>query len=196
MLPIKFLKRKLHSKKGMTLVETLCAVMVLAIVCVGVLNSVAFSREMVYTNNEREKASYKAQFVADEIISAATGMTPPDDAGTIVGKVEKIANSTGGDDIQNESIGSVENIGNGNDFHEPIGDDNFIQYKLIPVEEDTVSDTDIAVKVDGIDQVTTIHAVKQTGWDIIVRVYYKRVGGEDGYNFVEVNAFAAQTSVG
>lgn len=196
MLHSKILARKLRSKKGFTLVETLCAVMVLAIVCVGVLNSVAFSREMVYTNNEREKASYKAQFVADEIISAATGMTPPDDESKIVEKVERIANSSGGDDVQNESIGSVENVGSADKFHDPRNDDNLIQYVLIANSEEVVSDTDMMVKVNGIEQTTKIHDVKQPGWDILVRVYYKRVGGDDAYNYVEVQAYAARSYVG
>ena len=56
-LVTKYFKKLKKSKKGFTLVEAMCAIMIMAIVFVGILNAVSFSRQMVYTNNSREKAS-------------------------------------------------------------------------------------------------------------------------------------------
>ena len=83
--------------------------MILAFVCAGVLSSVAYSREMIYSNNSREKASDKAQFISDEIIVAATGVDPaaPDGATLIATSMNSIANNASASDIQTESIGVV-----------------------------------------------------------------------------------------
>lgn len=190
-----FMMRKLHSKKGITLVETVCAIMILAIVCVGVLNAVAFSREMVYTNNSREKASDKAQLIADEIVTAAAGVDPSaSDGVTIIqSKVNSIANNAAATDVQNSEIGNVKNVLN---FADPTSDDEMIQYILTPVTDSTVVDTEMKVIVGGIERRTTTHDVKQPGWDIQVRVYFKRIGGQDEYRSVDVSAFSPHKGAG
>lgn len=187
--------RKLHSKKGITLVETVCAIMILAIVCVGVLNAVAFSREMVYTNNSREKASDKAQLIADEIVTAAAGVDPSaSDGVTIIqSKVNSIANNAAATDVQNSEIGNVKNVLN---FADPTSDDEMIQYILTPVTDSTVVDAEMKVIVGGIERRTTTHDVKQPGWDIQVRVYFKRIGGQDEYRSVDVSAFSPHKGAG
>ena len=73
-----YFHNKKKSKKGFTLVEAVCSVMILAIVFAGVLNSIAFARQMVFTDNVRDKASDRAQIVADELINVCTGKNPDD----------------------------------------------------------------------------------------------------------------------
>lgn len=180
------MKRKAKSKKGFTLVEAVCGIMILAIVTVGVLNAVAFSREMVYTNNSREKASDKGQFVADELFIAATGVDPADTTGvsTIVGKMNAYANAS---DVQTESIGIVKNV---SAFSAPVDDNEMIQYILTAVPGDTDIEFDTEEKVSGIMTKSTVHKAVRSGWDIQIRVYYRKVGGDDELKYVDISAFA------
>lgn len=194
-----YIKRKSRSKKGMTLVETVCAIMVLAIVVVGVLNSVSFSREMVYTNNAREKASDKAQLVADEIQSAATGVDPGASGGdTIIeDKVNAIANEgvSGAVNDQNEEIGTVTRVSELNAFHDPVSPsgDDYIQYLITAITDEDETTTDTESIVGGYTRTSTVTTVMQPGWDITVRVYYKTVANDNNYKYVEVKAFSAKT---
>lgn len=167
--------------------------MVFAIVTVGVLNAVAYSREMVYTNNAREKASDKAQLVADEILSAARGVDPTGaDAVRIINdSVSAIANNGSGD-VQTSSIGTVKYV---TDFQEPTSSDEMIQYTLTPITEDVIDATDTEITVDGITQRPTIYVSKQPGWQIHVRVYYKRVANDNDYRVVDVSGFAPKSFV-
>ena len=108
-----YFKQK-KSKKGLTLVEVLCAIFVLAIVFVGVLNAVAFSRQMVFSNNSREKASFRGQLVADEVLSICTGLNPTnvDDLTTVATKVDGVLNDMS-DPQNNDSetaVGKVERV--------------------------------------------------------------------------------------
>ncbi len=185
----KIFRTKVRSKKGITLVETVCAVMILAIVTVGVLNAVAFSREMIYSNNSREKASDKAQLIADEIITIASHCDPSGSTikTAIEGKVDTIANNTSPTDVQHNNIGNVISVDN---FYVPTNQNEMIQYILTPVTDSTVTETEKKVIVGGIEQKTTIYDAKQPGWDIQVRVYYKNIGGKDEYRMADVRAFA------
>lgn len=187
-------RKKAHSKKGFTLVEAMCSVMILAIVTVGVLNAVAFSREMIYSNNARDKAADKAQLVADEIVSAVTGIAPTagDEAyRAIDSKVNAIANDSTGADVQARSIGNVIRVGD--DFSPPTNDsDPMIQYKL--TARDIDSDEEVTQIMPSGDtdsnvEVTVVESL-QTGWDIQVRVYYKQIGGRGDYKVVDFSAFA------
>lgn len=173
----------------------MASVIILAIVCVGVLNAVAFSREMVYSNNSREKASDKAQLVADEIISAATGQNPEEStaADTIENLVNAIANDSTSSvaNIQADSIGKVNRV---TAFAEPNNEDELIQYILTPVTDDTDTEYETDVVVSGVKQGAKYHSTKVAGWDIQVRVYYKMVGSA-GYRVVDVSAFAPRDYV-
>lgn len=189
----KIIKNKTRSKKGFTLVEAMCSVVILAIVTVGVLNAVAFSREMIYSNNNRDKASDKAQLVADEIVSAVTGVDPTlgeEAFVTIDNKVYAIANDSAGGDIQSRVIGNVIRVG---EFEAPDPDDSdptLIQYILIPRETDEDNEVTEVVRVDGADAEINVVESMQSGWDIQVRVYYKQIGGSGNYKAVDVSAFA------
>ncbi len=188
----KYYSRKAKSKKGFTLVEAVASVIILAIVCVGVLNAVAFSREMVFSNNSREKASDKAQLVADEIVAAATGVDPSDPAGNpegiIQSNVDAIANNAaaGTTNIQTDAIGKVNRVAA---FSTPTNDNELVQYILTKVVDSTDVEHDTDVRVSGIHQKATVHDATLVGWDIKVRVYYKMVGSGD-YRVVDVSAFA------
>ncbi len=186
-----FLSKKAHSKKGFTLVEAAAAVMILAIVCVGVLNAVAFSREMVYSNNSKEKASDIAQLVADEVMQSATGMNPADvDApAQIQAKVNEIANETVSDspNIQFENIGKVNCV---TAFDVPTNEDELIQYVLTPIADGTDIESDTDVTVSHVHQKATFNEAVMEGWDIRVRVYYKEIGAGGDYRVVDVSAFA------
>lgn len=188
----KYYSRKAKSKKGFTLVEAVASVIILAIVCVGVLNAVAFSREMVFSNNSREKASDKAQLVADEIVAAATGVDPTDPAGNpegiIQSNVDAIANNAavGTTNIQTDAIGKVNRVAA---FSTPTNDNELVQYILTKVVDSTDVEHDTDVRVSGINQKATVHDATLVGWDIKVRVYYKMVGSSD-YRVVDVSAFA------
>ena len=147
----KLFRKKTRSKKGFTLVEAMCSVIILAIVCVGVLNAVAFSREMVFSNNNREKASEKAQLVADEIIIALAGISPDDSTalGQIDTKMNNIANDNTAADTQLSTIGKVIRRDKADGFKPPSNDDEMIQYIVDPVTADTDVATDIGVRIDG-----------------------------------------------
>lgn len=192
----KLLKRKMRSKKGYTLVELVCAIAIFAIVCAGILNSVAFSREMVYTNNSRDKASDKAQFVADELVSAATGVDPTaaDGPALIQAKMESILadNETIANNAGAERIGHATLMADGI-FKDPTNDNELIQYVLTAIPGD--EDNDILEEVDGITQAIDGRDVRQAGWDITIRVYYKQVGESGNYRSVDVSAFAPQSYV-
>lgn len=200
----KFFKKKVKSKKGFSLVESICGVMILAVVCVGVLNSVAFSREMIYTNNAREKASDKAQLVADEIVASATGVDPSggDAAVTfIVNKMNEIANTetptgTPAKDIQTDDIGKVYYMKDG--FVTPAVDDpdpKLIQYTLEPITSGTLEETKQKFTVDGVDLNVDVRKAVQAGWKIKIRVFYGKIGGEATYRTVDFDAFAAKSQV-
>lgn len=192
----KLFKRKMHSKKGYTLVELVCAIAVFAIVCAGILNAVAFSREMVYTNNSRDKASDKAQFVADELVAAATGIDPSaaDGPALIQAKMESIVvdNEALAQTAEAEQIGHVTLMADGV-FKDPESDEQLIQYTLTAIPAD--EDNDILEDVGGITQAVNGRDIKQAGWDINIRVYYKQIGGGGSYRSVDVSAFAPQSYV-
>jgi len=187
----RYFSKKAQSKKGFTLVEAAASVMILAIVCAGVLNAVAFSREMVYSNNAREKASDKAQLVADEIVSAAMGEDPanPDTLDAIKARVNEITNADNGTtpNVQAEAIGKVACV---TAFSEPTSDDELIQYTITPITAAVNEDTDIEVVVDKVKQKVTVHEAVVEGWDIHVRVYYKQIGAGGAYRVVDMDAFA------
>ncbi len=168
--------------------------MILAFVCAGVLSSVAYSREMIYSNNSREKASDKAQFISDEIIVAATGVDPaaPDGATLIATSMNSIANNASASDIQTESIGVVNFV---SDYFEPTNSDQTIQYKLEAIPADVIEETDTEIRRGGITEHATVRNVTQMGWKIAVRVYYKEIGGGDDYRYVDVEAFAPKASI-
>ena len=198
----KYYGRKAHSKRGFTLVEAVCSIIIFAIVCVGVLNAVAFSREMVYSNNAREKASDKAQLIADEIVAAATGEDPegagnPED--NITNRVNQIVNNgPTSSNIQTDVIGKVVKRSESAGFKTPDNDDECIQYIIKKVTDGTDVSSDITVVVSRPSGLTTehatIHQTKISGWDIKVRVYYKAVGSGE-WRVVEVSAFAPKDDV-
>ena len=190
------MKIKLHSKKGFTLVETVCAILIFAIVTVGVLNAVAFSREMIYSNNEREKASDKAQLLADEIISTATGKNPEnaDDLTSIVTLVDayaKQAADPADNDVQIDAIGSAKYV---SDFTEPTDEADVVQYKIRAVTSDTDKEVKQTFTVEGRTQEVTLHETLRPGWEIEVRVYYKMIGGTE-WRSVDITAFAPRDMV-
>lgn len=187
----KYFKKLKKSKKGFTLVEAMCAIMIMAIVFVGILNAVAFSRQMVYTNNSREKASDRAQLVADEMISIATGFDPGETLDPTVTEnlkvaIEDVLNYSGADgvggDPQYTIIGGVEycigDFVDASEFDPETHSD--IQYKLEPVGTTT----------DDVTEGTPHKAVTQRGWQITVRVYYQSIGGNNRYTAEELVAFA------
>ena len=187
----RYFNKKAQSKRGFTLVEAAASVMILAIVCAGVLNAVAFSREMVFSNNAREKASDKAQLVADEIISAAMGENPKDASAlnVIVARVNDITTNSleGTTNIQADAIGVVTQV---DEFHEPANENELIQYIITPVETAADVERDTDVTVNKIKQKVTVHDVVVEGWNINVRVYYKMIGSGGTYRVVDVSGFA------
>lgn len=177
----KFIKKK--SKKGFTLVEAICAVMVLAIVFVGVLNAVAFSRQMLFTNNAKEKASDNAQLIADQIFTLASDYDP-DDSSALSNLTSELSSTLSTSD--NDGIGAITYVTAFSDDRStlPAGYSYSIQYMIAPVSAATTNITDGAGAVIG--QETT-----QKGWNITVRCYYLRLGTDDNWNCVEVSAFAS-----
>ena len=188
MFPINYLKAK-KSKKGMTLVEVVCSVIVLSIVFVGVLNAVAFSRQMVFSNNSREKASFKGQLVADEIFSIATGYNPDTQVDELKTKLSDALMAD--DDPQNST--------EGNDFGKAklvgtltdpsafvLGEDkSYIEYTVEAIgksasKNNKDTDSDSTPYVDSVE----------IGWNITVRVFYQEIGGHSGYRCVDIPVFA------
>lgn len=187
----KYLKRITKSKKGFTLVEAICSILIMAIVFVGILNAVSFSRQMVFTNNAREKASDRGQLVADEIFSIATGYDPGDPIDLNVvdnlhNAIDAVINNggtgTANDDPQYDLIGKVQYVYGFEDVtnFNPETDCE-IQYTLTPVGE---------VFVDTENDGLTAKWLKQRGWEIKVRVYYQTVGQGNRYNAAELSVFA------
>lgn len=183
----KFLKNK-KSKKGFTLVEALASVMILALIFVGILNAVAFARQMIFTDNARDKASEKAQLISDEIIATAVGHDPAvtgEDL-NIVNEINQIANNTS--DTQMTVIGEVTymDLGFTDPAHFVKGADPEIQYTITPVSSS---------ESDGADGTITYKDVRQAGWNVTVRVYYQRVNKNDAFDCIEVSAFAPHSYI-
>lgn len=182
----RYLKKK-KSKQGMTLVEVICAIFILAIVFVGVLNAVAFSREMVFSNNTREKASYKAQLVADEIFTLATGCDPEVmSEAELSSKIDTVLNS--GNDPQNNdtdesgNIGIVKYVGSLSETSAFKAEGGaYIEYTI---EKVTASDTDES------DANGTYAKVGEKGWNITVRVFYHQINENSEYRCVDISVFA------
>ncbi len=179
-----FLKRFNKSKKGFTLVEVLASIFVLTIVFMGVLCAVAFSRQMVFTNNNKEKASDQAQLVADEIITLVTGEENYGDATT---KVEAYYRTGAGAEAgtkMDRDIADVTISG----FAEPTASSpERIQYIITSVTSSSADRSDAA----GNAYVET----QQQGYNITVRVYYDKINGNGGYECVEINGFAASVYI-
>lgn len=191
LLRTKLISAKAKSKKGFTLVEAICAVFVLAIVFVGVLNAVAFSRQMIFTNNARDKASDKAQLVADEIFSTAMGFDPNDamaesDLRTAITNVVNNPNDPQNMD-PDTAIGTVNFV---TAFTEPSAmNDSMDQIECIitPVLESCA---------DAADGTVSKQEVVESGWNIQVRVFYKEIGNDYNYRCIDVSAFAPTNYVG
>ncbi len=177
------------SKKGFTLVEAICAVFVLAIVFVGVLNAVAFSRQMVLSNNAREKASYKGQLVADEIIATVTGVDPDDAESDPIALIEQVINNLETDpqntDPENAvghctHVDTYANLTSPGDFtYDATAGD--VQYTLEAVGE---------TYTDAMDGTVSVQEISQRGWNITVRVFYKEFEAQAEYKCVDITAFA------
>ena len=188
MFPINYLKAK-KSKKGMTLVEVVCSVMVLAIVFVGVLNAVAFSRQMVFSNNSREKASFKGQLVADEIFSLATGYNPDTQEEELRTKLSDAL--TAADDPQNSEdangFGNAKLVGTLTDpsAFKPGDDKSYIEYTIEPIGK-SASKSNKDTDADNTPYVDSV----EIGWNIKVRVFYQEIGGHSGYRCVDIPVFA------
>lgn len=60
---------KVRSKKGTTMVEVIAAVLILAIVVVGVLTTISFSQRTILSGSIQGKASAQAQTIADALIA-------------------------------------------------------------------------------------------------------------------------------
>lgn len=177
----RFLKRLNKSKKGFTLIEVLASAFVLVIVFTGVLSAVAFSRQMVFTDNEREKASDEAQLIADEIISIAKGSTDEFDANTKIADYYR-AFSPPKDVADMTAFGFSYSGGT---------TESKYQYTLTESSDDC-TDTDTSGHSGAALQgkVTT-----QKGFDVTVRVYYQRINGGGGYDCVEVTAFVPSSYI-
>jgi len=188
LFPINYLKAK-KSKKGMTLVEVVCSVMVLAIVFVGVLNAVAFSRQMVFSNNSREKASFKGQLVADEIFSLATGYNPDTQEEELRTKLSDAL--TAADDPQNSEdangFGNAKLVDTLTDpsVFTPGDDKSYIQYTIEGIGK-SVSKSNKDTDADNVPYVDSV----EIGWNIKVRVFYQEIGLQSGYRCVDIPVFA------
>ncbi|MBQ3692199.1 MAG: prepilin-type N-terminal cleavage/methylation domain-containing protein [Clostridia bacterium] len=182
--------RQKKSKKGLTLVEVICAIFVLAIVFVGVLNAVAFSRQMVFTNNAREKASFKGQLVADEIFSAATGYDPDSTTTNPEDEIEKIVNNLTSDPQNKDSdtaIGRAQKVTTLTDpaaFTPAATDPYYIEYTL-----DKIGTSKVVDKEDSDTTGKYTEAVEK-GWDITVRVFYKEITDDSDFRCIDISAFA------
>lgn len=183
MLLSNYFRKKKSSKKGFTLVEAMCSVVILAIVFVGVLNAVAFARQMVYADNVRDKASDKGQIIADEMISICTGYDPedPNAKTSIVAELTDILNNSS--DPQFASIGEAEHAATGfkdlSSFNPAT--DKLIQYTITPVLESTSTNT-----IGGHTAVSTT----EKGWEITVRIYYQAINQNNSWQASQYSAFA------
>lgn len=181
--------RKKKSKKGFSLVEALCSVMILAIVFAGVLNSVVFSRQIVLTQNIRDVSSDRGQLIADELITICMKYNPDEYDATnhnqgvnqalaaIQAEIDSVINYA--DDPQyNDEIGGIAVV---NTFTDATSfnpnTDKRTQVKIQFVEESITDKTDHK-------------EIKQAGWDITVRLYYQAIGSQGPWQGTDITAFA------
>ena len=66
--------KKLRSRKGMTLVEVIAAVAILAVVVTSVVAGISFSQRAVLSQGSQSAAAAEAQNLADELISKLHGL--------------------------------------------------------------------------------------------------------------------------
>lgn len=180
-----YFRNKKTSKKGFTLVEAICSIIILAMVFAGVLNSVAFARQMVFTNNIRDKASDRGQLIADEMITVCTGYDPdvnPSDTinNAIVPQIKEIINND--DDPQVGSIGKVEHVASFTDLSSYDSSKPEIEFTIEPVTEAYADGTDTY----GND----FKSAQEKGWNITIRIYYKSINGNRSWQATEISAFA------
>ena len=183
----KLKERYCKSKKGFTLVEVLASLFVLVIVFTGVLSAVAFSRQMVFTNNNKEKASDEAQLIADEIVSVTKGCVD------LTAALTDVADYFAPDPSDPTATARAEEKAKVEDFGYT-GTGNHCQYVIEGVGfSSTDTDIDVTTTVSG----STVSAVetKQQGFKITVRVYYSRINGDGGYECVEITAFSPTVSI-
>lgn len=192
-----FTKKK--SKKGLTLVEVICAIFVLSIIFVGILNAVAFSRQMVFTNNSREKASFKAQLVADEIFATAAGKDPDSvEASALADTINAVLNNE--EDPQNideenmAAVGTVRYAGEGEESLSDPSDfvddgDCYVEYSIDPVKSSEVYEN------EGDEGLGKYNEVAQRGWNIKVRVFYREIGSNSDFRVVDLSIFAPFNSI-
>lgn len=172
----KLKKRFIKSKKGFTLVEVLASIFVLVIIFTGVLSAVAFSRQMVFTDNSKEKASDEGQLIADEMLTLVSGECV--DVTDVQTQISSYYSSASKNPVDVTSTGG---------FHNPTSLDpatgDYIQYTVEEVGGGASTDVDVP---GGISHVETV----QHGFKITVRVYYSRINGNGGYNCEEIIAFS------
>jgi len=183
--------RTKKSKKGLTLVEVICAMFVLMIIFVGVLNAIAFSRQMVFSNNSRENASYKGQLVADEIFSLATGydpdsMTEDELSEKLKPILENIDDPQNVGDDESKIVGVVTyaNPLPDPDTFVPNTTSTYIQYNIKAIKTENVKDEDVTVG-------TEVHkSVVEKGWNITVRVFYREISENSPFRCVDYSIYA------
>lgn len=66
--------KKLRSRKGMTLVEVIAAVAILAVVVTSVVAGISFSQRAVLSQGSQSAAAAEAQNLADQLISKLHGL--------------------------------------------------------------------------------------------------------------------------
>lgn len=183
--------RTKKSKKGLTLVEVICAMFVLMIIFVGVLNAIAFSRQMVFSNNSRENASYKGQLVADEIFSLATGYDPDtmtedelsDKLKPILENVDDPQN-VGDDDSKIVGVVTYANPLPEPDAFVPSSTSTYIQYNIKAIKTEHVKDEDVTSGSE-------VHKeVVEKGWNITVRVFYREISQNSPFRCVDYSIYA------
>lgn len=182
----KLKERYCKSKKGFTLVEVLASLFVLVIVFTGVLSAVAFSRQMVFTNNNKEKASDEAQLIADEIISVTSGCVD------ITAACTDVADYFAPDPSDPTAVARAEDKTGASFGYSGAATESYCQYMI---EEVGFSDTDTEASTTVSGSTVSAIETKQQGFKITVRVYYSRINGGGGYECVEITAFSPAVNI-
>lgn len=193
MLLSKLKIKKIKSKHGFTLVEALAAVFVIVIVFTGVLSAVTVSRQMIFTDNAREKASDTAQIISDQIMAAASGQTTLAD---VQAAIEQVLNNDPNDTSHELIGGTVSWVGTesgclATDFGYPAAGLTPYQYMITATTDDT--DTDTEATAGG----TTLSGkqISEEGFAVTVRVYYQKVNANNDYSYIEMVVFLPINSV-
>ena len=168
--------KKINNKKGFSLLELLCAVMIMAIAVSATATGLAISYQSITKNTMMNQASAKAQMYCD-VIMTYVEKTPSNDpyasslSSEQVNKNKLFAPSSDyifKDEIKDNIKTDVTNLDSS------MTDAN--QYKKTDIDTRTFNNAEVAYVIDGVGSYTNSEGVDMVSYEITVYINYGNNG--------------------